>query len=1537
MPIQRCTLPNGEQGWQWGNQKCYPTRAQAERQATAIYASGYTGKIDLGALLKYDPNQARDERGRWSDEQMTGAADPAAGTPHAASIRFEQSDFKPSEALGGWSPVEQSMADAEAYTAWPGVRTGEEAKELSQLRLKDELVKNADWRALMAAMPMQSAPGLFLGPADQQQLHLRSEDAIRQFVSSWAVTSADHDPRSLFLQEMVKQEFGLRGVRDTAAVANPELPISPTGLAQEAMDHMRITASPEIAIAGTRAFLREMYSQTQADLAKAGLKEVTLMRGIVATRGSPAPPGYYKVTMNPMSSFSAHADMAADFAGGYGNVLLVKMPASRILSTPRTGFGCLSESEFVVLGGKTDAIMLSPNAVGGRWDRPWPVYAQAEVKLRDEAMGKALSKTDQTIDVDADQADADWTKTAWDLPPYKSPEFMRLVRNLAHFKTLPVYRHAVKAGLIADDLWVGQVAKYDDAQPRDDHGRWTNEGGNAIVETLLGSTEHHGEPLPSGDTPVTSRNRNVLIDMYSAQQAEALERGASPKEKAAYWLMESILLYRQKDIDAGTQHKLVVENGRIVSGVQYTPAQPGREHDIEVDYLFSLKEGEGSRLLKEVEQVAASKGVGVFLSAMPKAEEFYRRHGYVPDPTQRKTMRNELTIMEKDYRKVRAGLGKIDEEADDFGALACTPRLRRARAEKLEKFREDQQRDELGRWTDEGGPSGMAGKFSAINIRNSAAHEGKRMSVDQIAAMFSEGGPVAYEASPKDPLQVKEQVAKNFEHAVQTATEEIKYQLLREEVTGKGDFKRWYTDDIKTAMEITQKYIPSLSEPVKQQLFGVVAGITANGTDPMISWNTGAKIFREYERTGRLPPYNPQGEPGFTGKVGLWTIRGEYVAKGMGALNTLVERFGEAGAVAWLYSDHTNKELHEAEKDLLGSKGKLVLKTQNQKQLGLSIFGPKIGPFISNMHGIEDPVVDKWMTRTFARYFKQASVKDKNGKMVAISGPTAPMRRASKALINEVASRTGLKASQVQAGLWFHEQNLYTHLGAKSTPKSSSDGARRFADWVEGKVGKFININELLGFDIGPPREPTNDEVESLRMLGSVIRMRLGIDDKGGVMKTNLSALLKGFDPDQPRDAHGMWTDAGGGASASEGTRAAVVARAEGQSTLTAKQSAIEFALAQKLGMTMTGTNSKGEHEFKVTNEKAFTAAIAEYHALAEKDSPGLGGRVLNTDIARELSPDYLADRTQSAAVHEPASLFIKELYARMLAEPVPGGMHPVVLFTAGGTGAGKSSGMKLPEFADMVSRANIIYDTNMNTLGSAEKKVMQALDSGRQVGILYVHRDPVDALVNGALPRAAGQEREFGTGRTVPITEHAKTHAGALPTVRALYAKYNGSGNVWVRAVDNSLGRGNAKEASLDKWTITSQQDMERKLYDALEQQHEAGKISDSIYRGFKGDAPAKNASVDGRGLNGSVHAPGRTRLGKGDQQVGEAGELTPDEVAAIVSRTVAELTGGVGLRKEFVQSASATSGLTAYGNTGKKKKKRRETSLKRRLALRL
>lgn len=68
----------------------------------------------------------------------------------------------------------------------------------------------------------------------------------------------------------------------------------------------------------------------------------------------------------------------------------------------------------------------------------------------------------EPIEIDADMENADWTKTSWDLPPYKSKEFFQLMGDdvdLDWFRTTQTYKAAVEALLIHDDEWVGDYVE----------------------------------------------------------------------------------------------------------------------------------------------------------------------------------------------------------------------------------------------------------------------------------------------------------------------------------------------------------------------------------------------------------------------------------------------------------------------------------------------------------------------------------------------------------------------------------------------------------------------------------------------------------------------------------------------------------------------------------------------------------------------------------------------------------------------------------------------------------------------------------------------------------------------------------------------------------------------------------------------------------------------------------------------------------------------------------------------------------------------
>ena len=261
--------------------------------------------------------------------------------------------------------------------------------------------------------------------------------------------------------------------------------------------------------------------------------------------------------------------------------------------------------------------------------------------------------------------------------------------------------------------------------------------------------------------------------------------------------------------------------------------------------------------------------------------------------------------------------------------------------------------------------------------------------------------------------------------------------------------------------------------------------------------------------------------------------------------------------------------------------------------------------------------------------------------------------------------------------------------------------------------------------------------------------------------------------------------------------------------------------------------------------EIASNPAEAKYFDRIKNDYQGLvkeyakledskGGRVINTDVARELSPEYRADRTRSADIHEPSSKLAKMMYAAKLANPTPKGLQKRVIFSAGGTGAGKTTALdQLAEVDPIIKKAAIIYDTNMNSLDSADKKIQQALDARHQAMIAYTYRDPVEALTGGALPRARRMEEKLGTGRTVPLSEHLKTHIGSRRVIEQLAEKYKDNPNVAIKVIDNSRGKGNAIASSLDNLPRFNENELKGKLQDALQREYASGRISHAIYAG--------------------------------------------------------------------------------------------------------
>jgi hypothetical protein len=74
-------------------------------------------------------------------------------------------------------------------------------------------------------------------------------------------------------------------------------------------------------------------------------------------------------------------------------------------------------------------------------------------------------------EIDYYEAGADWLKTRWSLPPYRTSAFFSEIEEtgltLAMFQKRQMYLSAVRTGLIVDDKWTGRVIEWGDPWLRD--------------------------------------------------------------------------------------------------------------------------------------------------------------------------------------------------------------------------------------------------------------------------------------------------------------------------------------------------------------------------------------------------------------------------------------------------------------------------------------------------------------------------------------------------------------------------------------------------------------------------------------------------------------------------------------------------------------------------------------------------------------------------------------------------------------------------------------------------------------------------------------------------------------------------------------------------------------------------------------------------------------------------------------------------------------------------------------------------------------
>jgi len=147
----------------------------------------------------------------------------------------------------------------------------------------------------------------------------------RSWIHSWAMSSSDHQSRSLAMQKAAADKFNL--------------PINP-------FIQAKLNRSPywidytDIA----KKVVDSIYEDTQAFLKENGIKSMKVVRGERDTSLYPEESRLY----NPLSSHTVDETTPNQFGDKF---YTVEVPASRIFSLPFTGIGCFKEYEVVVIGG----------------------------------------------------------------------------------------------------------------------------------------------------------------------------------------------------------------------------------------------------------------------------------------------------------------------------------------------------------------------------------------------------------------------------------------------------------------------------------------------------------------------------------------------------------------------------------------------------------------------------------------------------------------------------------------------------------------------------------------------------------------------------------------------------------------------------------------------------------------------------------------------------------------------------------------------------------------------------------------------------------------------------------------------------------------------------------------------------------------------------------------------------------------------------------------------------------------------------------
>lgn len=228
---------------------------------------------------------------------------------------------------------------------------------------------------------------------------------------------------------------------------------------------------------------------------------------------------------------------------------------------------------------------------------------------------------------------------------------------------------------------------------------------------------------------------------------------------------------------------------------------------------------------------------------------------------------------------------------------------------------------------------------------------------------------------------------------------------------------------------------------------------------------------------------------------------------------------------------------------------------------------------------------------------------------------------------------------------------------------------------------------------------------------------------------------------------------------------------------------------------------------------------------------------LVGTDLAREMFPEYcesIKSRLQLAgAVQRPAAALADLVFEEIVSE-IDGG---IAFFTAGGTGAGKTTSiMRDGTTKEEFSVSRVILDGNFNSLNPSKGKIEAVLERQCKVIVVFVHRYPVAAYIKGVIPRALEQ------GRTVPIDGHLRMHKDSIKTFLKCQSHYADNQNVSFIVLNNTGHEQESFKSTVDYLRAVKYDCpvLEAAIRKRLQNELSEKRITQELYEASCGIAPA-------------------------------------------------------------------------------------------------